>query len=70
LVTADGKYWVDPATGVVTFDPDPDFSGTVTQPVQYVVADSLGQQATAKISLSVSNPTPPVATPETESVHP
>jgi CshA-type fibril repeat protein len=70
LVTADGKYWVDPATGVVTFDPDPDFSGTVTQPVQYVVADSLGQQATAKITLSVSNPTPPTATPDTESVLP
>jgi CshA-type fibril repeat protein len=70
LVTADGKYWVDPATGVVTFDPDPDFSGTVTQPLQYVVADSLGQETTAKITLSVSNPTPPVATPETESVLP
>jgi uncharacterized repeat protein (TIGR02059 family) len=70
LVTADGKYWVDPATGVVTFDPDPDFSGTVTQPVQYVVADSLGQQTTAKITLSVSNPPAPVATPQTKSVLP
>jgi CshA-type fibril repeat protein len=70
LITADGKYWVDPATGVVTFDPDPDFSGTVTQPVQYVVADSLGQQATAKITLSVSNPPAPVATPQTKSVLP
>jgi CshA-type fibril repeat protein len=70
LVTADGKYWVDPATGVVTFDPDPDFSGTVTQPVQYVVADSLGQQATAKITLSVSNPPAPVATPQMKSVLP
>ena len=70
LVTADGKYWVNPATGVVTFDPDADFSGTVTQPVQYVVADSLGQQATAKITLSVSNPPTPVATPQTKSVLP
>jgi CshA-type fibril repeat protein len=70
LITADGKYWVDPATGVVTFDPDPDFTGTVTQPVQYVVADSLGQQATAKITLSVSNPPAPVATPQTKSVLP
>ena len=70
LVTADGKYWVDPATGVVTFDPDPDFTGTVTQPIQYVVADSLGQQVTAKITLIVSNPTPPTATPQTKSVLP
>ncbi|MCE2808213.1 MAG: hypothetical protein LW869_07235, partial [Actinobacteria bacterium] len=70
LVTADGKYWVDPATGVVTFDPDPDFTGTVTQPVQYVVADSLGQQTTAKITLAVSMPTPPTATPQTKSVLP
>jgi CshA-type fibril repeat protein len=70
LITADGKYWVDPATGVVTFDPDPDFTGTVTQPIQYVVADSLGQQVTAKITLIVSNPTPPTATPQTKSVLP
>ncbi|MSZ14080.1 MAG: hypothetical protein F2617_02110, partial [Actinobacteria bacterium] len=70
LVTADGKYWVNPATGVVTFDPDADFSGTVIQPVQYVVADSLGQQTSAKITLSVSNPPAPVATPQTKSVLP
>jgi LPXTG-motif cell wall-anchored protein len=70
LVTADGKYWVDPATGVVTFDPDSGFTGTVTEPVQYVVADSLGQEVTAKITLSVSPSTSLTATAETKSVLP
>jgi CshA-type fibril repeat protein len=70
LITADGKYWVNPATGVVTFDPNVGFTGTVTQPVQYVVVDSLGQQVTAKITLAVLKPTPPTATPQTKSVLP
>lgn len=40
LTTADGTYTVDPATGLVTFDPIPTFTGTVTVPVRYQVSDT------------------------------
>jgi CshA-type fibril repeat protein len=63
LVTADGKYWVDPATGVVTFDPDAGFIGVVTEPIHYVVADALVRVVSATITPEVLPPAPPTANP-------
>jgi CshA-type fibril repeat protein len=40
LTTADGTYTVNPTTGVVTFDPIPSFTGTVSVPVRYQVSDT------------------------------
>ena len=63
LVTADGKYWVDPATGVVTFDPDAGFIGVVTEPIHYVVADALARVVSATITPEVLPPPAPTANP-------
>ena len=63
LVTADGKYWVDPTTGVVTFDPNVGFIGVVTQPVRYIVADSLGRVVNATMTPEVLPPPLPAANP-------
>jgi CshA-type fibril repeat protein len=62
-VTADGKYWVDPATGFVTFDPDAGFIGVVTVPVRYVVADVFARVVSATITPEVLPPAPPTANP-------
>lgn len=40
LTTGDGTYTVNPTTGVVTFDPIPSFTGTVSVPVRYQVSDT------------------------------
>jgi CshA-type fibril repeat protein len=63
LVTADGKYWVNPATGVVTFDPEAGFIGVVTVPIHYVVADALARVVSAKITPEVRPPLAPTANP-------
>ena len=60
-VPGEGTYSVNTSTGVVTFDPDPSFSGTVQTPVKYVVADSFGQKASATITPTVSPPNAPSA---------
>jgi CshA-type fibril repeat protein len=60
-VPGEGTYSVNTSTGVVTFDPDPSFSGTVQTPVKYVVADSFGQKASATITPTVSPPDAPSA---------
>jgi CshA-type fibril repeat protein len=70
LITADGSYWIDPVTGVLTFDPASTFVGTVTQPIRYVVLDGLNQVATATVTLQVSSPAAPTATPQTKVVAP
>jgi CshA-type fibril repeat protein len=70
LVTADGSYWLDPVTGDLTFDPLATFTGTVTQPVRYIVRDALNQTATATVTFSVASPAGPAATPETKVVAP
>ena len=70
LITADGSYWIDPATGVLTFDPASTFAGTVTQPIRYVVLDGMNQVATATVTLRVSSPAAPTATPQTKVVAP
>jgi CshA-type fibril repeat protein len=70
LVTADGSYWLDPVTGDLTFDPLATFTGTVTQPVRYIVRDALNQTATATVTFSVASPAGPAATPEIKVVAP
>jgi CshA-type fibril repeat protein len=50
LTTADGTYFVNASTGVVTFDPRAGFTGVVTQPVFYTVRDVELRIASAKIT--------------------
>ncbi|MGL5829941.1 MAG: Ig-like domain-containing protein, partial [Angustibacter sp.] len=45
-IPGEGKYTVDPATGKITFDPEPDFVGTAT-PVTYEVANSAGTKTSS-----------------------
>jgi CshA-type fibril repeat protein len=59
-----GTYTVDPATGVVTFDPIDTFTGQAT-PVTYTVSDNLGQTATSTYTPTVNPPAPPTADAET-----
>lgn len=58
-VPGEGVYTIDPATGVVTFDPEPQFTGVAT-PVAYVVRDSFGNQTGSTITITVT-PTVPQA---------
>jgi CshA-type fibril repeat protein len=53
-VAGEGTYTVN-ADGTVTFVPDPSFVG-VASSVRYVVADSDGQFASARITLTVHGP--------------
>ncbi|MGL4174395.1 MAG: Ig-like domain-containing protein, partial [Actinomycetota bacterium] len=50
-----GTYVVDPATGKVTFTPEPGFTGTAP-PLTYQVADGNGATATATITVTTSPP--------------
>jgi len=68
-VPGEGTYTVDPATGVVTFDPLPTFAGTAT-PVVYQVTDILNRTVSSTITLTVDPPPAPVATPDTKLVLP
>jgi CshA-type fibril repeat protein len=70
LVTADGSYWIDTATGKVYFDPLPTFTGQVTQPVRYVALDAFNQIATATITPEVTPPSLPTASPQSRVVVP
>jgi CshA-type fibril repeat protein len=63
ISTADGKYWVNAATGVVTFDPNAGFIGVVTVPIRYVVADVFARVVTATITPEVRPPLAPTASP-------
>ena len=54
-VPGEGTYTVN-ANGSVTFDPLPTFIGTVTTPVKYQVADTLGQIDNATITPTVIAP--------------
>ncbi len=56
VVPGEGTYTID-EDGVVTFDPLPSFSGTAS-PVTYQVTDSLGNLATATITVTVTAVTP------------
>ena len=52
-VPGEGVYTFDPATGRVTFDPEPQFTGAAT-PVTYSVTDAFGNPASSTISVSVT----------------
>ncbi|MCE2855987.1 MAG: GEVED domain-containing protein, partial [Ilumatobacteraceae bacterium] len=65
-VTGEGTYTVN-TDGSVTFDPESTFTGTVTTPVTYQVADTLGQIDSATITPTVGDPPLPSATSNTSS---
>jgi LPXTG-site transpeptidase (sortase) family protein len=65
ITTVDGTYTIN-GTSIV-FTPAVNFTGTVTQPIRYQVADSLGQISTAVITPSVLPPTPATVTPNSSS---
>ena len=62
LVTPQGKWWIDPVTGEVTFDPDPKFTGE-TPCMLWRVSDSHGSFADNCIYITVKKPTPPALDP-------
>jgi CshA-type fibril repeat protein len=64
-VPSEGTYTVNPATGQVSFDPLPAFSGVAT-PVTYRAADTGGATATATITVTVAA-SAPTANPDTAS---
>jgi uncharacterized repeat protein (TIGR01451 family) len=60
-LTVDGQgTWQVTSTGSVTFTPLPSFAGSAT-PVTYQISDSLGNTATATITVTVGAPAAPVA---------
>jgi CshA-type fibril repeat protein len=66
VIANQGTYTLDPATGIVTFDPLPTFKGTAT-PVTYSVTDELGQKSSTTYTPTVAAPPVPMADPETTS---
>jgi CshA-type fibril repeat protein len=61
-IPAEGTYTVDPATGAVTFDPLPAFTGTAT-PITYTITDGDTLTATSTITITVA-PVVPLANPD------
>jgi CshA-type fibril repeat protein len=61
-VPGEGTYTLDPATGLVTFDPLPTFTGTVVTPVTYQAKDSLDRFVDSTITPTVGLPPVPTAT--------
>lgn len=68
-VSGEGTYTVN-GDGSITFDPLPTFSGTVVNPVTYVVEDRVGQVASAQVIPTILSPEPPSAKPALEPVLP
>jgi CshA-type fibril repeat protein len=66
FVPGEGSYVLDPATGLVTFDPLPTFSGTAT-PIKYQAANDAGQVVNSTITVTVGDPPLPVAKPDSSS---
>ena len=64
VIANQGTYTIDPATGIVTFDPLPTFTGPAT-PVTYSVTDELGQKSSTTYTPTVTVPPVPTATPDT-----
>ena len=64
-VPGEGVYTIDPITGEVTFDPEPQFTGVAT-PVSYEVTDSNGNDVRSTITITVA-PIVPVANDDTAS---
>lgn len=64
-VPGEGVYTIDPVTGDVTFDPEPQFTGQATS-VTYTVTDTAGNDATSTLTITVV-PIVPVANDDTAS---
>ncbi|TFC54744.1 MULTISPECIES: tandem-95 repeat protein [unclassified Cryobacterium] len=66
VVTGEGTWTVNPATGAITFTPQAGFTGNPT-PVTYEVSDTAGNTTTAIVTITYAPATvvvvPPVATP-------
>ena len=60
-----GKYTLDPATGAITFQPNPDFTGT-PEPAKVTAADKNGTKVTTTYTPTVT-PVTPTATPKKSS---
>ena len=69
VVANEGTWSMNPATGVVTFDPLPSFTGTAT-PIKYCATDSVSQKVCSTITPTVNPPVAPSATAESKSVAP
>jgi len=57
LATADGVYTVDPKTGKVTFVHKAGFTGEVTEPVNYQIANNYGGESGPGYAVGVLKPT-------------
>ena len=64
VIANQGTYTVNPATGVISFDPLATYTGKAT-PVTYSITDALGQKASVTYTPTVNAPAPPTADPET-----
>ena len=64
LSVPEGVYQLDPATGIVTFDPALSASGPAT-PAAYRVTDAYHQTASSTYTPTMTLPAPPTATPKT-----
>ena len=60
-----GTYTLDPATGAITFQPNPDFTGT-PEPAKVTAADKNGTKVTTTYTPTVT-PVTPTATPKKSS---
>ena len=60
-----GTYTLDPVTGVITFQPNPDFTGT-PEPAKVTAADKNGTKVTTTYTPTVT-PVTPTATPKKSS---
>jgi large repetitive protein len=60
VVSGEGTWSVDPATGAITFTPDPDFYGDPT-PIQYTVEDDEGNRSEPAMVTVDYTQAPPVA---------
>jgi LPXTG-motif cell wall-anchored protein len=56
-VPGEGVYTFDPASGEVTFDPEPQFRGSAS-PITYTVTDTFGNGASTTITVTVAPVTP------------
>ncbi len=64
-VPGEGVYTIDPVTGDVTFNPEPQFTGQATS-VTYTVTDTAGNDATSTLTITIA-PIVPVANDDSAS---
>ena len=59
-IAGEGSFLLDPATGIVTFNPELGFAGAAT-PVAYRVTDAYGQSGDSTYTPTVTPPPPPAS---------